>query len=299
MSHELVRVGTRGSRLALWQAELVAERLRSRGHDARIVEISTTGDLRTDVPLSEIGGKGLFLKELENALRADEIDIAVHSLKDVPTLLPDDMRLLAFVERADPRDVWIAVDGSTPESAAPGTRVGTSSPRRRAQLATINPNLEFVTLRGNVPTRLSRLSERCEATVLAAAGLDRLDIAPNGAVRVATDVMVPAPGQGVITVEALEGRMDHLREILDDPTVREPASAERAILDPFTHVLDCTSPVGVHVVHRDDRWHLEFFASDPGATRAIRFTEAGRELNMLVERARERAGAEGLSGLLS
>ena len=170
-----LRIGTRGSQLALWQANEVKRRLALAGHDAEIAIVKTTGDKRQDVSLAAIGGKGLFIKELEEALERDEIDVAVHSLKDVPSLIPEHFALAAFLERADPRDAWVHVDGKPLDAMPAGAVIGTSAPRRRAQLAQLFPHLRAEDIRGNVDTRLRKArSGEYAGLVLAAAGLTRL-----------------------------------------------------------------------------------------------------------------------------
>src|SRR5438270_2850096 len=151
-----LRIGTRGSALALWQANEVARLL---GGDAEIVIVKTTGDKRHDVPLASIGGKGLWVKELEEALLSGEIDLAVHSLKDVPSIVPEEFVLAAFLERADPRDAWVQVDGKSIDKMRPGAKIATSAPRRRAQLKARWPHLEIEEIRGNVDTRLRKIRD--------------------------------------------------------------------------------------------------------------------------------------------
>src|SRR5688500_7207839 len=168
-----IRIGTRGSALALWQAEEVARLLRAAGYEPELVIVKTTGDKRTDVSLASIGGKGLFIKELEESLERGAVDIAVHSLKDVPSIIPDHFALAGFLERADPRDAWIS---SLPIDQLPdGAIVGSSSPRRRAQLLELFPRLDVRDIRGNVDTRIEKMRRgEYAGIVLAAAGLKRL-----------------------------------------------------------------------------------------------------------------------------
>jgi len=150
-----VRIGTRGSQLALWQANEVSRLLGLNGYATEIVTFRTTGDKRTDVALAAIGGKGVFIKELEEALDRGSIDIAVHSLKDVPSIIPDRFRLAGFLERADPRDAWVQLDGKSIDDMPAGAVVGTSAPRRRAQLRVLYPKLGAADMRGNVETRIN------------------------------------------------------------------------------------------------------------------------------------------------
>src|SRR5258708_37180951 len=154
---QLLRIGTRGSQLALWQANTVMNRLAAAGYRAEIVTIKTTGDKRTDVPLASVGGKGLFIKELEEALRSGEVDLAVHSLKDVPSLIPDDFVLAGFLDRGDPRDAWVQLDHVAPGDLPSGAVVGTSAPRRRAQFRALFPHLKLEEMRGTVDTPINTL----------------------------------------------------------------------------------------------------------------------------------------------
>src|SRR5438105_2422137 len=168
----LLRIGTRGSQLALWQANEVARRI---GRPSQIVPIRTTGDKRTDVSLASIGGKGVFIKELEEALQRGEIDIAVHSLKDVPSIVPSQFALAAFLERGDPRDAWVQLDGIPIQALRDGSKVATSAPRRRAQLRALYPKLRVEDIRGNVDTRMNKLRAGLyDGAILATAGLKRL-----------------------------------------------------------------------------------------------------------------------------
>lgn len=247
-----VRIATRGSALALWQARHVAERLRSGGLKSELVVLKTTGDLRTDVALSKVGGKGLFTKELENALLDGGADLAVHSMKDVPTVLPPGLILGAMLEREDPRDVLLFAEGSAARSLADlpaGTLVGTSSLRRRAQLLRHRPDLEIRDLRGNVDTRLRKLDEgRYDAIVLAAAGLLRMGFAGRISQFLEPDFMVPAAGQGSVGLEIRDGdeRIAAIAGALNHGPSRRAIEAERGLL----HRLEggCQVPIGLHAV---------------------------------------------------
>jgi len=172
---ETIRIGTRGSQLALWQANEVSNRLAELGYRPETVVIKTTGDKRTDTSLASIGGKGLFIKELEEALTRREVDVAVHSLKDVPSIIPDCFVLAGFLERADPRDAWVQLDGMRIDALRAGAVIGTSAPRRRAQLRLLFPELKLEEMRGNVDTRVNKLRAGLyDGAVLASAGLIRL-----------------------------------------------------------------------------------------------------------------------------
>jgi hydroxymethylbilane synthase len=197
-----IRIGTRGSRLALTQAGIVRDLLAREGHESEIVVVKTSGDRIQDRPLADAGGKGLFTKELEEALYADEADIAVHSMKDVPAHLPGDLMLGAFLPREDPRDVLVSNKQHTLESLPPSAIVGTSSVRRRAQLLRARKDVEPVTLRGNVDTRLAKLDAGSfEAAILALAGLKRLGFETRATTILDASEWLPSPAQGAIGIE--------------------------------------------------------------------------------------------------
>lgn len=240
-----LRIGTRGSPLALAQAALVARALREAhglaDYALRIVPVKTTGDRVQDRPLAEIGGKALWTKELDRALADGEIDCAVHSMKDVETIRPAVIKLVATLPRADARDRLI---GAPSIDALPeGARIGTSSPRRAAQLLRLRPDLSIDTLRGNVATRLAAIANRqFDATLLAAAGLDRLGHRDIGA-PIAPDILLPAPQQGAVGVECLAANTDVAEAIsaIDHDATHRCIRAERALLEALG--ADCHSPV--------------------------------------------------------
>jgi hydroxymethylbilane synthase len=271
----MLRIGTRGSALALWQATFVQEKLRANGHASQLVVIRTTGDLRTDVPLAAIGGKGLFLKELESALDASTIDLAVHSLKDVPSILEDRFVLAAYVDRADPRDAWIATTGE--DVTAPSVRVaGTSSPRRRAQLLALRRGLDVRDIRGNVDTRIRRMQEgEFDAIVLAAAGLERLGRSSEVTRFFDASEMTPAAGQGIIAVETLRGSsVEELVQSIDVASIRREAETERGVLQTFGTMLDCHSSIAVHARTIENELVIDAFLSDLDATQILRVHRA-------------------------
>jgi hydroxymethylbilane synthase len=242
-----LRAGTRSSRLAVWQTELVATRLShtSPGLSVEHVLITTLGDRISDVPLPRLGGKGVFTRELEDALRAGAIDFAVHSLKDLPTALPDDLAIGAILEREDPRDALVAASPVTIDTLPAGARVGTSSVRRRAQLLARRPDLDVRDLRGNVPTRVDKvLAGDLDAAILAVAGLTRLGLTAHIAEVLSTDVMLPAPGQAALAVEvrADDQRTCPLIALLDDGDTRLATTAERSLLAELEG--GCQAPVG-------------------------------------------------------
>jgi hydroxymethylbilane synthase len=242
-----LRAGTRSSRLAVWQTELVATGLRQAwpGLAVERVLITTLGDRISDVPLPRIGDKGIFTRELEDALRAGTIDLAVHSLKDLPTDVPRGLTIGAVLQRADPRDALVAAAPVSFDALQAGARVGTSSLRRRAQLLARRPDLDVRDLRGNVPTRVDKvLAGDLDAAVLAVAGLTRLGLSAHIAEVLGTDLMLPAPGQGALAVEirADDERTGALVALLDDSDTRLATTAERSLLAELEG--GCQAPVG-------------------------------------------------------
>jgi hydroxymethylbilane synthase len=262
-----IRIGTRGSALALWQAEHVKARLTALGETVELRVITTTGDRVLDRPLEAVGGKAAFLKEIEEAMLAGEVDLAVHSLKDVPTALPAGLMLCAILERADPRDALLSASGRGLRDLPAGSRLGTTSLRRRAQILAARRDVVVADLRGNVDTRIRRLREGAfDAVVLAMAGLGRLGRAGEVTEVLEPEVLLPAPGQGAIALEcresdaalrALAGRLDHA------PTARA-VSAERALLAALGG--GCNVPLGAYAQpHGDELWLRAFVATTDGA----------------------------------
>jgi len=231
----LLRIGTRGSKLALVQSEWVKKEVQSRYPELRVelVKIRTKGDKITDAPLSKVGGKGLFVKEIEEALLKREVDLAVHSLKDVPAELQKGLQLSVYPKREDPRDALVSSLFSKVEDLPQGASVGTSSLRRSAQLLHMRPDLRIVPLRGNVDTRLRKLdSGELQAIVLAAAGLHRLGLSDRITTLLSPDSVLPAIGQGVLGLEVREDdeRTQNLISFLNDLETELAAKAERAFL---------------------------------------------------------------------
>jgi hydroxymethylbilane synthase len=228
-----IRIGSRGSALALWQSEHVKARLEGLGHPVEVRVITTTGDRTLDGPLESVGGKGAFLKEIEEAMLRREVDLAVHSLKDVPTALPAGLELCAVLERADPRDALLSAAGLRLAELPSGARVGTTSLRRRAQLHALRPDLSITDLRGNVDTRLRRLREgQFDAILLAMAGLTRLGRSAEVTEPLDPGLLIPAPGQGAIALEcrtADDGVAAAVVALNHEPTACAVA-AERAFL---------------------------------------------------------------------
>ena len=249
-----IRVGTRGSPLALWQAGEVSRQLVEQGYRPEIVTIKTSGDKRQDVSLASIGGKGLFIKELEEALARGEIDIAVHSLKDVPSIIPAQFALAGFLERADPRDAWVHPDRLPIAEVPAGSRIGTSSPRRRAQLMERFPHLRVEPIRGNVETRINKARAGLYAgIVLATAGLERLGRESEITSQFTVDEMVPAAGQGIVAMETLAGnhKMHEAAQSITHRPSEQAALCERGVLQRFGEQLDCYSAIAVHATVED------------------------------------------------
>jgi hydroxymethylbilane synthase len=244
-----VRIATRNSRLALWQAGHVAERLRAAhaGLEVELVAMTTQGDRVRDRPLADVGGKGLFVKELERAIADGRADIAVHSMKDVPSVLPPEMSIAAVLPRANPLDAFVSLRYRRLPELPPGARIGTSSPRRHAQLRHARPDLAIEPLRGNVDTRLKRLDAgELDAILLACAGLERLGFAGRISEVLDAELFVPAVGQGVIGVECRAGDAQSaaLLAALHHAPTALCLTAERA----FAARLEgsCHSPIAAH-----------------------------------------------------
>jgi len=248
---DVVRIGTRASELAVRQARLVERALLARGIASELLTFKTTGDKKLDQPLTEIGAKGLFTRELEVALSKKKIDCAVHSLKDLPTESPDDLEIVAQLEREDPRDVLVVnrqTGAENLDDLPAGSRIGTSSLRRRAQLLALRPDLDVVELRGNVPTRLSKVeSGRVHAAILAAAGLIRLEVERRITMFLEPPEWLPAAGQGAIAIQARseDSRMKELLRPLDHAPTSIATRAERAFLTALEG--GCQIPIGALV----------------------------------------------------
>ena len=262
-----LKIGTRGSKLALWQADHISELLSKEYLDLEIEiqVIKTTGDAVLDSPLSEIGGKGVFVKEIEEALLSDNIDIAVHSMKDVPTILPKGLLISAVAKRHDPRDAFLSKTGLTLEELPEGSRVGTGSLRRCSQLLHHFPNLNIVSIRGNVDTRIKKLKESGEydAIVLAVAGLERMGLGEEITEIISTDIMLPAPGQGIVAIECRRDDQETaniLRKINHTET-EIAATSERAFL--YRLGGDCNVPVGCNATLSGNMINLSGIISSP------------------------------------
>ncbi|MHB8215313.1 MAG: hydroxymethylbilane synthase [Candidatus Sulfotelmatobacter sp.] len=266
-----LRIGSRGSQLALWQANHISTLLRARGHEVEIEIIHTTGDKITDVALAMVGTKGMFTKEIEEALAAGRVDLAVHSLKDLPTELPPGFEIAAITERQDPRDAFCSRLYSKIEDLPQGASVGTSSLRRQAQLKAIRADLEIHPLRGNVDTRLRKLEQgEYDAIILASAGLNRLGKTQLIKQIIPPEVMCPAAGQGALGIEIREGDSNTRRhlEFLNDPAARAATSCERALLNSLGG--GCQVPIGAFAEIRSGRLYLEAIVADPDGSKVLR-----------------------------
>jgi hydroxymethylbilane synthase len=263
----VIVIGSRGSALALWQARHIQARLAELGAEARIEIIKTTGDKIQDVPLAKVGGKGLFTKEIEEALLAGTIDVAVHSMKDVPTEIPAGLTIAAIPEREEARDALV---GCSLAELKPGARIGTSSLRRASQLHALNRGLVIETLRGNVDTRLRKLDEgQYDAIVLAAAGLRRLGWQDRIRELIPAEIMCPSVGQGALAIETREdeGAAWEVVKKLDDAAARAAVEAERALL--ATLGGGCQVPVGAYATLDGAIIHLRAIVASPDGTRVI------------------------------
>jgi hydroxymethylbilane synthase len=275
-----VVVGTRGSALALAQARAVCELLEAahRGLACEVRPIVTQGD-RTQAsgePLPEIGGKGLFTAELEQALRSGEIDLAVHSLKDLPTEEVDGVTVGAVCLREDVRDCLVSNRASGLAELPSGAVVGTSSLRREAQLLALRRDLGVRSIRGNVETRIRKVRDgEYDATLLAAAGLARLGLLDEASAVLPADVLLPAPGQGALAVQARAGDPDTLELLaaVDDPVARATTTAERVFLRALA--AGCTAPVAAHAVRSNEGVHLEALVASPDGRDVVRVSASG------------------------
>jgi hydroxymethylbilane synthase len=315
-----VRAGTRASRLALWQTEHVIARL-SQAWPALSFErvpVRTLGDRISDVPLPRIGDRGLFTRELEEGLHTGAIDLAVHSLKDLPTEQPDGLALGAVLAREDPREVLVSLEGRRLADLRPGARVGTSSLRRRAQVLALRRDLVIADIRGNVPTRIRKVRHgEYDATLLAMAGLHRLDLTDAVAEVFSEEMLTPAPGQGALAVQVRAGddRLQRLVAAIDDAGARFATAAERRVL----RALDggCQAPIGALATWvTTGRLRLFAIVAAVNGTRVLRAGEeravrtesdalalgtavgemlAHRGAHALIEEARQLAGAGDLA----
>ncbi len=297
MSTQPIRIGTRGSQLALWQANHVAEELRKHGHATSVEVIRTTGDRMQDPSFvapatfadgTPLDAKGIFIKEIEDALLDGRIDVAIHSLKDLPTTLDPRFALAAIPPRADARDAFVCEEFWGLHMLPLGSRVATTSPRRQAMLLALRPDLQFVPMRGNIDTRLRKwASGEADALVLASAGLDRLGRTEHVHQRFSVDEVCPAPGQGALALEVLSspsgsaaqdgsGPRIHAHVLdallgLNDADAAFATAAERAVLNRMGG--GCNLPLGAYCHAVDDRWHLHAMVAASDGDSVVQVTE--------------------------
>jgi hydroxymethylbilane synthase len=276
MAH--LRIGSRGSQLALWQAHHISGLLRAQGHTVELEIIKTTGDKLTDVALAKVGTKGMFTKEIEEALVENRVDLAVHSLKDLPTELAHDFEIAAITKRENPRDVFCSAKFDSIDELPKGANVGTSSLRRQAQLKVLRPDLKIHALRGNVDTRLRRLEGGdYDAIILAAAGLVRLGKTQLVRQVIPVEVMTPAAGQGALGVEIRRGDREtgaHLA-FLDDPDARATTTCERALLNRLGG--GCQVPIGAFAESLNGQLLLTALVAHPDGSRILRENREGTD----------------------
>jgi hydroxymethylbilane synthase len=298
-----LRIATRKSQLALWQAEHVAGLLRGMhaGLEIELVPISTKGDRILDRSLAAIGGKGLFIKELETALEEGRADIAVHSMKDVPSEVPPGFVIAAVLKRADPHDALITTQARRLDDLPRGARVGTSSLRRQAQLKSVRPDLRIEPLRGNVDTRLRRLDDgELDAIILACAGLIRLGWESRITARLSASECLPAVAQGIIGIECrdADGHSRSLLQGLNDTTTRTAMDAERAFAARLGG--SCQSPIAAYATLEANRLTLDGLVAEPDGSRLLRDSIAGDAENSrtLGEELADRVLSAGARALL-
>jgi hydroxymethylbilane synthase len=276
-----LRIGTRGSLLAKWQAEHVRKRLfAASGMEAEIVVIKTSGDKFANAPLTQIGGKGIFVKELEEALMEESIDIAVHSVKDIPTEIPSRLQFPAVLRREDVRDCMVSANGATLANLRPGARIGTGSLRRQSQLRHMRPDLDVRDLRGNVDTRLRKAqSGEYDAILLAKAGLDRLGWSDRITETFAPEVFLPAVGQGAIAAECrlADAETAEVLAALDDAETRSAIIAERALLSAMQG--GCQVPLGAWARQERGELVLEACVCSVDGSQYVRQRAAGSPEN--------------------
>jgi hydroxymethylbilane synthase len=279
-----LRIGSRGSQLALWQANYIAAALRERGHEVNIGVIHTTGDKVLDVALAKVGPKGMFTKEIEEALASNQVDLAVHSLKDLPTELSEQFEIAAIPAREDPRDAFCSVRYHSVDALPRGARVGTSSLRREAQLKALRSDLVVHALRGNVDTRLRKLeSGEYDAILLAYAGLKRLGRTELIKEIVPADKMCPAAGQGALAIEirARDAQVRDALAFLDDPGARAETDCERALLRKLGG--GCQVPIGANAKCSDGNLRLEAVVASPDGVIVLKECTGGTDPVGLAE----------------
>jgi hydroxymethylbilane synthase len=268
-----IRIGTRASALALWQAEWVKSELEKKypGTTVTLTKIKTTGDKILDVPLAKVGGKGLFVKEIEEAMLENEIDIAVHSMKDVPTFFPDGLHLSCITKREDPRDALLTRNKVKFKDLPKGANVGTSSLRRQAQLMSVRPDFVIHQLRGNVDTRLRKLKEgQYDAIILAAAGVKRLGLAENVSEYIDPEISLPAIGQGALGIECRvdDRELNDMIAFFNHADTRTCVTGERALLRRLEG--GCQVPIACYGEMKDGKLHLTGLVGSVDGKRIIK-----------------------------
>jgi hydroxymethylbilane synthase len=295
-----IRIGTRGSKLALQQSAWVRKRIAERhpGLAIELVRIKTAGDKITDVPLSQVGGKGLFVKEIEEALLRRDIDLAVHSMKDVPTELPAGLHLGAIIEREDPRDVLISREGQGLKQLPFGARIGTSSLRRKAQLLAINPRWEVIPLRGNLDTRIRRLETAgLDAVIVAAAGVRRMGLEQRITETLPFTTMLPAVGQGALGIECRkEGAVNELIAFLRHPESTIAVQGERAFLRRLEG--GCQVPIAAYGEVKRGRLYLQGLVAHLDGSQLFRAEAQGDDPETVGEQLAEELLAQGAEEVL-
>ena len=294
-----LRIGSRGSQLALWQANHIAGRLRERGDEVHIEVIHTTGDKILDVALSKVGSKGIFTKEIEDALASEQIDLAVHSLKDLPTELSPQFEVAAIPTREDPRDALCSADYSSIEDLPNNAKVGTSSLRREAQLRALRPDLLIHPLRGNVDTRLRKLeSGEYEAIILALSGLRRLGRMEFVRQVMPISLMCPAAGQGALAIEIRAGDHDvrSALSFLDHKAARSETECERTLLKKLGG--GCQVPIGANAKSSECTLHLEALVASPDGKTILRASGEGQNAAELGTSVGERLLKQGAGAIL-
>jgi hydroxymethylbilane synthase len=306
MIKEKLKIGTRGSRLALAQTNWVVERLKKRHPRMtfEVVPIRTTGDKTQSVSLSVIGGKGVFVKEIEEALLRGEVDIAVHSMKDMPSEIPVDLAIGAIPEREDPRDVFISGDGRRLNELKPGARIGTGSLRRGLQLRSLVPSVEVVSIRGNLDTRIRKIErEKLDGIVVAAAGLRRMGWENRATQFISVKQMIPAVGQGALAVELrrTDDTTGKIVSFMNDPTTSLAVMAERAFLGMLGG--GCQVPVAGHATITGEVLHMQAIVGSMDGAVVLRDEvkgPAGENIHLgrsLAERILSRGGREILAAV--
>ncbi len=294
-----LRIGSRGSQLALWQANHISALLREQGYEVELEIIKTTGDKITDVALAQVGTKGMFTKEIEEALAEGRVDLAVHSLKDLPTELPPGFELVAITTRVNPRDVFLSVKYDSIQMLPKAARVGTSSLRRLAQLKVARPDLVVDPLRGNVDTRVRKLEQgEYDAIILAAAGLTRLGKTQLVKEVLSEEFMCPAAGQGALGIEIRAGDSEMRKHLafLDNAAARATTTCERAVLNKLGG--GCQVPIGAFAEMSEGTLRLTAIVAKPDGSSILRETQIGSDPIALGEQVGETLLQRGANKIL-